>query len=335
MLTDLRTAKVTTKPVRHRVALLLLIGQGVLACALFSATFVLNEMMHYSGGHWLWSGILRVLVTILLLLGLLYGTGGLDRLRQLGALFVRHWMFWVMTGSIGFGAFYSLICYSAAYSPSWVVAATWQCTLVASLLVMRLFGHHIAKRIWFFSTLVFIGVAVINLSQVEHFTWRPLLIGGGAVLLAGFFYPLGNQLLWQATQGSWHGLPHIQSPLLANAFNKVLLLTIGSLPFWAVLAVFIQPSKPSAEQWLLSSLVALFSGVLGTSLFLHARGQAQNASELAAVDASQASEVVFATLGGMLLLANPMPGIQALIGMLVLFFGLAMFVIAKAAAVTE
>jgi hypothetical protein len=41
--------------------------------------------------------------------------------------------------SIGFGGFYALICFSADYSPSWVIATTWQFTIIASLFVLMLF----------------------------------------------------------------------------------------------------------------------------------------------------------------------------------------------------
>ena len=36
-----------------------LILLGVLSGAFFSSTFILNEVMSVSGGHWLWSASLR------------------------------------------------------------------------------------------------------------------------------------------------------------------------------------------------------------------------------------------------------------------------------------
>ncbi len=67
---------------------------------------------------------------------------------------------------------------------------------------------------------------------------------------------------------------------------------------WVVLIAIVRPPAPSPSQVLNTSLVALFSGVFATSIFLFVRGLASNAGELAAVDATQSSEVVFALLGG-------------------------------------
>ena len=44
-----------------------LILLGVLSGAFFSSTFILNEVMSVSGGHWLWSASLRYFFMILFL----------------------------------------------------------------------------------------------------------------------------------------------------------------------------------------------------------------------------------------------------------------------------
>ena len=64
-------------------------------------------------------------------------------------------------------------------------------------------------------------------------------------------------------------------------------------------------------QVLNTSLVALLSGLVATTLFLLARHQAHTSSELAAVDATQSSEVIFALLGEMLFLGTALPNAQA------------------------
>ena len=61
-------------------------------------------------------------------------------------LFLRNWKFWIITGSIGFGGFYSLICFSADHAPGWVVAATWQLTIIATLVVLICFGRSFPKK---------------------------------------------------------------------------------------------------------------------------------------------------------------------------------------------
>jgi len=63
------------------------------------------------------------------------------------------------------------------------------------------------------------------------------------------------------------------------------------VPFWLILIAIIRPQLPSAGQMFNTFLVALFSGVIATSLFLMARNKSRKPSELAAVDATQASRV--------------------------------------------
>jgi drug/metabolite transporter (DMT)-like permease len=79
-------------------------------------------------------------------------------------------------------------------------------------------------------------------------------------------------------------------------------------------------------QVLNSSLVALFSGVCATSIFLFARNLATTSNELAGVDATQASEVIFALIGGMLLLGGELPSPAALAGLVMIIVGLLFFV---------
>jgi uncharacterized membrane protein len=83
---------------------------------------------------------------------------------------------------------------------------------------------------------------------------------------------------------------------------------------------------PSLGQVFNTSLVALLSGLVATTLFLLARHRAHKSSELAAVDATQASEVIFALLGEMLFLGATLPNAQAWIGMSLVFVGLGFFI---------
>ncbi len=73
-------------------------------------------------------------------------------------------------------------------------------------------------------------------------------------------------------------------------------------------------------------LVALFSGVIGTSIFLYARNMASSSSQLAGVDATQSSEVIFALIGGMMFLDKAIPNITSIIGLFLILGGLIMFV---------
>jgi drug/metabolite transporter (DMT)-like permease len=303
-----------------------LIALGILSGAFFSTTFILNEVMSLAGGHWIWSASLRYAFMVFLLTLITLYNGGVKQLYDVLALFRAHWKFWTLTGGIGFGGFYALICFAADFSPGWVVAATWQFTVVASLFVFMLFGRSFPKRVWLFSTIIFLGVIFVNLSQVEQFDLRQFLVGAGPVLVAAFCYPFGNQLVWEASNGEGNRVPQIHSPLLSNVFNKVFLMTLGSVPLWLVLVLVMSPPLPSTGQILNSALVALFSGICATSIFLYARNLATTSNELAGVDATQASEVVFALLGGIILLGGNMPSILAFIGLAMILVGLILFI---------
>jgi len=302
-----------------------LISIGIIAGLFFSSTFILNRMMSLEGGHWVWSACLRYAYMILFLVAGLALFQGIKAPGRLLRLFLKHWKFWIMAGSIGFGGFYALLCFSADHAPGWVVATTWQLTIIATLVVLMGFGRAFPKKIWLFSFIVFLGVVMVNLSHVQMSTLKELLMGAFPVLIAAFCYPTGNQLVWEATHGNTH-LPDITDPLLENPFNKVLLLSLGSVPFWVLLVAIKTPPAPSGGQLINTALVALFSGILATSLFLFARNKSKSASELAAVDATQSSEVVFAMLGEVLILGAPLPNGIALAGILLVFTGLALFI---------
>jgi len=303
-----------------------LIMLGLVSGMFFSSTFILNRAMSLEGGHWVWSASLRYFYMILFLMIFLPVFQGRTGTKALLALYVRHWIFWTLAGTIGFGGFYALICFSADHAPGWIIATTWQLTILASLVVLVGFGRSFPFRTWGFSLLVFLGVLMVNLTQTDHMALRQLIMGGFPVILAAFCYPLGNQLVWEARVGNrW--LPHIQDPCLDNPFNKVLLLSLGSLPFWILLTVMVSPPLPAGGQLVSTALVAVFSGIIATSLFLFARSSAKTAGELAAVDATQSSEVIFAMIGEILFLNAPIPGVWAIAGILLVCTGLLLFVL--------
>lgn len=298
---------------------------GLTAGLFFSTTFIFNRAISLEGGHWYWSAALRYAYMLALLgAGLSLFKGG-AYFRRILAEFLRHWPFWMISGSTGFGGFYALICFAADHSPAWVVATTWQMTIIATLFVLMLFGKTFPARIWIYSAVVFIGVFLVNISQVTTAGSLSLLLGASPVLLAAFFYPLGNQLVWEAKHGR-KGLPKVDGQLLDNAFAKVFLLCLGSVPFWFLLFPFTDATLPSSGQMVNVALVALFSGVIATSLFLSARNQADSASKLAAVDATQSSEVLFTLAGEALFLQASLPNLLGCFGMLVACTGLIAFV---------
>lgn len=359
-----------------------LILLGLLSGAFFSSTFVLNELMSAAGGHWFWSASLRYVFMLLLLTVMIAVQHGMGRIGELWTIFRQHIGFWCLTGSIGFGLFYTGICYAGDHASGWVVAATFMFTVVTSLLVLMAFGQRFDKKFIVYALVVFVGVVLVNISEGLHAPadansiplTQMLLYGALPALIAAFSYPIGNQLVWQASynakkhrakqqeEGEYHAqpmraetallanaydeheaqaahsepapsalqtligrIPVIETTLLQNAFNKVWLMTVGSLPFWLVLGIIVRPELPGSAQVFNTLLVALLSGVAATSLFLYAREQAVTSSEVAGVDATQASEIIFALIGGMILLGNPLPSTLGLVGIVLIIIGLILF----------
>lgn len=351
-----------------------LILLGLLAGALFSSTFILNELMSGAGGHWFWSASLRYVFMWLMLTVIISLQHGFGRIKEVSAIFFAHWRFWCITGTIGFGLFYTGICFAGDHVAGWVVAATFMFTVVTSLLVLVAFGQRFAKKFIAYAVLVFVGVALVNISEGLRATnavdaaapiSEMLLFGALPALIAAFCYPIGNQLVWQVSYNSRkHAqqlresqeaqhlnekaqpnptsektlplstsalerlvakVPAIDTDLLQNAFNKVWLMTLGSLPFWIILGLIVRPDAPSGSQMFNTFLVALLAGVGATSIFFFARERAVTSSEVAGVDSTQASEVIFALIGGIILLNNAPPSMMGLIGVGLIIVGLILF----------
>lgn len=323
---------------------------GLIASAFFSTSFVLYQLMSVQGGHWFWSASFRCFFMWLLLsvFILLQNKLNPSKLLELCKLFASHWQFWCVTGGIGLGT-YGLLAFAADYAEGWVIAATYLFTVVASLVVLSFFGQSFQKKVIVYSVIVFIGVVLANVGEgLRHSTsqgtdWHALLLFGALpAFIASFCFPLGNQLIWQAGQpkgGTTHHthkmsnatskllkkVPQVTSPLLSNPLHKVWLMSLGSLPMWLILGVMVQPPAPSVSQMTISFLVALMAGVLGTTTFLHARSLAKQPQQLAAVDATQGSEIIFALLGGMLLLHTPIPSGLSFVGIALVIIGLVLF----------
>ena len=306
-----------------------LLGVGLLAALFFSSTFVLNRAMSLDGGHWVWSASLRYLWMALFLVAAPIAIGRGRLLLATLRLLRQHWPFWLVAGTVGFGIFYAGITFAASYAPGWVVATTWQTTLIASPIVLLAYGRRVPRRSFFFTLLIFAGVVVVNLAQVHHTSWRDVLLGGLPVLVSAFAYPAGLQLLWEARAGGHTRIPHIVDPVLDDSFARVLLLTLGALPFWLAVIVLNHPPLPSSDQWASTAWVAILSGVVATSLFVYARHHAHGPYELAAVDATQAGEVIFALLGEVLLLGGTLPGPAALAGVALTLLGLVLYLLAQ------
>jgi len=299
---------------------------GTLSAFFFSSTFVLNRAMSLQGGHWVWTASLRYgYMLIMLFLWLI-----LTRQKPVlsGALreYCKNWIFWTFSGSIGFGAFYALLTFSSTFAPGWVVATTWQTTILASPVVLLIFGKRVPARGLLFSVLIFIGILMVSGEQASSTPLSDVLLGTIPVIFAAFAYPLGNQMVWEARNGTSPLIPRITDPVVDHSIGRVLLMVIGSLPFWIVLILFTSPPPPTAGQLLKTGVVAVFSGIIATSLFLHARHGAKTSYELAAVDATQSTEVIFSLLGEILFLHGSFPSLMGSAGVALAVAGLILYI---------
>jgi len=299
---------------------------GVLASLFFSSTFVLNRAMSLTGGHWVWSASLRYFWMLAFLVLWLAATGKGRLLADTIRLFRRHIGFWTVAGSIGFGVFYALLTFASDYTPGWVVAATWQLTILAAPLVLLGFGRRVPLRAVALTLVIFVGVVLVNVEQASAGDLSTTLWGALPVLVAAFAYPLGNQMVWEARQGEHRLIPHIDHPAMDDAFCRVLLLTLGSLPLWIALILVADPPPPSTGQLAQTAIVAACSGVIATSLFLYARHRARTTAELAAADCTQSMEVVFSLAGEAILLGHVLPGPLGWTGMALTMLGLMLYV---------
>ena len=299
-----------------------LIALGSLAALFFSSTFVLNRAMSLQGGHWAWTASLRFGFMLIFLIVLLLVTKGWKALIDVKNIFLKHWLFWILSGGIGFGVFYSLITFSSQYAAGWVVATTWQTTILATPIVLIFFGRKVPTKGLLLTGIIFIGIILVNIEHAALTSVRDVLFSALPVLIAAFAYPIGNQLVWEARMGHNARIPKIDHPILENGFARVLLLTLGSLPFWTVLLLLSSPPAPSSGQFLSTALVALLSGVIATTLFLYARHLCQKPYEIAAVDATQSMEVVFSLLGEIIFLGAALPGPLGIAGVALTIVGL-------------
>ena len=296
---------------------------GVFASLFFAVTFVLNAAMEEAGGNWLWSASLRYFFMVPLLLILV----GLR--KNLGALFIemkRKPMQWFIWSFVGFGLFYAPITFAAAFAPGWLIAGTWQVTIVSGALLAPLFftvietksgfvkvHHRIVWRGIGFSAIMLAGILLMQIEHAESISIKQLLFGLLPVLIASFAYPLGNRKMMQMCEGR------------IDAYQRVLGMTIASLPLWILLAVVGASTvgAPSVSQVTQSFLVAIFSGVIATVLFFMATDLVRgDMTKLAAVEATQSLEVLFALAGEIWLLSIVFPSPLAWIGMLLVVVGM-------------
>ena len=288
---------------------------GILSAFFFAVTFVVNRLMSVEGGSWIWSSSLRFFWMVPLLFFIVITRKNIGGLFKEIMLTPLQWLLWSV---IGFGLFYAPLTFAAAYGPSWLVASTWQVTIIAGMLISPFINKKSVKevisfKILGFSLIILLGIVIMQISQARSISTKELISGTIPVLIAAFAYPLGNRKMMQLTNGK------------LDAFQRTLGMTLCSLPFWLILSIygFYEIKLPEQTQVWQTLIVAISSGVIATTLFFMATDKVRKKEKLlASVEATQSAEVLFALLGEILILQTHLPDLFSTIGIIFVILGM-------------
>lgn len=233
---------------------------------------------------------------------------------------------WMLWGTVGFGLFYGPLTFAAGYGPGWLIAGTWQITIISGSLLAPLFYEtcqtgngpiQVRGKIPFrglsMSLIILAGVALLQLEHMDGVTMENVLFCILPILVASFAYPLGNRKMMEVCGGR------------LDTFQRVLGMTLASMPLWLALMIWelATAGPPSQTQTGQALVVAISSGIIATVLFFRATDLVKgNMKKLAAVEATQSMAVPYTLLGEMLLLGAPLPAPAALFGMFLVAAGM-------------
>jgi drug/metabolite transporter (DMT)-like permease len=302
-------------------------GRALLAIALalasalfFTLTYVLNRASAVDGGHWAWTASLRYLFTLAMLLPLMPLQGGVapvlaDMRAHPGA--------WLGCSAIGFGAFYVMLTWAAGSGPSWLVAGSFQFTVIAGMLCAPLIYRDARAKVpraaLGVAAAILAGVFLLQADHAEGGLGLRAWLALACVLGAAVCFPLGNRLL----------LLHLErSGAALNATQRVFGMTLASQPIWWLLAAcaWSTVGAPGTGQVALAAGVALGAGVIASILFFQATGMVRDSpAALGAVEAMQAAELLFALAAGALFLGEALPGRAGLVGAVLVVSGILAF----------
>ena len=284
---------------------------GILGALFFAFTFIFNRSMNLSGGSWMWSASLRYLFSLPMLAVLVWRKGELTGVLSAIKKSPLTWLIW---STVGFGLFYGPLSLASIYGESWFVAATWQITILAGLLLTPLFGQRVPGKQLLMTLVILLGIILIQIPYFGSGLGSGVVRASLLILLAAFAYPLGNRKM----------MVHCKEDQLSTT-QRVFGMTLMSTPFWLLLSVFagVGAGLPSSGQILQSLIVAVFSVVVATLLFFEATNLVKhNHKQLAVVEATQAGEVLFTLLGGCLFLGDRLPSLLGFLGIAIVTIGI-------------
>ncbi|QUF84784.1 multidrug resistance efflux transporter family protein [Clostridium butyricum] len=296
---------------------------GICSSFFFAFTFILNQQMHLSGGSWYWSSSLRYIFMLPMLLIIMISK------RQLKEVIIdirKKPLSWLLWSTIGFGFFYAPLSFASSYGASWLVAGTWQLTIVAGGLMSPLFfkiiktekgivkiRNKIPKKSLLISLLILVGIALMYIEEATDISLLNTMLVIIPVIIAAFSYPLGNRKMMEICDSN------------INTIQRVFGMTLCSMPFWIIISLLgiSNSGLPGKSQLIQSFIVAVFSGIIATILFFKATDIVKdNSHNIAIIESTQAGEVVFTLLGGILIFHDTIPTTLSLIGLIIVVLGM-------------
>jgi len=292
------------------------LGLGMLAAAFFSVSFVLSRQMAQAHGHWAWTAALRFLMMLPMLVGILVARGRWGEFWETWKAAPWGWVLW---GTVGCGIFYTTMVAACSLSPAWVVAGSWPVAIVIGVVLAPvLYRDHrrrIPRRALFYSTLIVVGVMLLQVGQARSMDLHSVLAGLVLVLVSATAQPVGNRMSMQLME---------RRHLRPDAVIRLTAMVVGGLPVWIGLAVWgwCQAGWPPEAQLTGSAIVAV-CGVIATPMFYAAAQLVSHDPEaLAAIEATQAAEILFTLLFEAVLIGIRPPDAFGLTGLAVIMGGI-------------
>ncbi|MCP8969559.1 DMT family transporter [Ectobacillus ponti] len=286
---------------------------GVAASFFFACTFILNRAMDLNGGSWMWSASLRYFFMVPFLVCIVLLRSNLRPMLQEMRRNPGKWMLWSFSG---FVLFYGPLTFAASFGPGWLIASSWQVTIISGILLTPFFyqtlpgGRRVRGKIPFrgmlMSLLILLGIVLMQWKHAGTIGGKEALACMLPIVLASVAYPLGNRKMMEVCGGR------------LDTFQRVLGMTLCSLPFWLLLSggAYVSVGLPSLEQTLQCLVVAISSGVIATTLFFFATDLTKgDGRKLAAVEATQAGSVIFSLAGEVVFLHAPWPDAISWLGL--------------------
>lgn len=296
---------------------------GICASFFFAFTFILNAQMHLSGGSWYWSSSLRYIFMLPMLLIIMISK---KQLKKVIIDIRKKPLSWLLWSTIGFGFFYAPLSFASSYGASWLVAGTWQLTIVAGGLMSPLFfkiiktekgivkiRNKIPKKSLLISLLILVGIALMYIEEATDISLLNTMLVIIPVIIAAFSYPLGNRKMMEICDSN------------INTIQRVFGMTLCSIPFWIIISLLgiSNSGLPGKSQLIQSFIVAVFSGIIATILFFKATDIVKdNSHNIAIIESTQAGEVVFTLLGGILIFHDTVPTTLSLLGLIIVVLGM-------------